>query len=137
SFSTLISLITHPRNTRLTSVDPETWATWRKKGYCSTSALLLVMVRIDLDVLLPFRRHVVFRKNRLHRAFVHAQAAVDAGVRINKKLGGIGKRSFILARVDAVDRANRHARRIFGGNARFRDHVRHIRKLLGVGALES
>ena len=44
------------------------------------------MFRVDLDELLPFRGNIIFRENRLHRTFIHAQTAVDAGVRIDKEL---------------------------------------------------
>jgi len=77
----------------------------------------------------PFRRYIVFRKNSLDRALIHTQATVNARIRINVQLFGTVKFTFILAGMNAIDRANSNAGRIFGPNAGFCNYMRHKRTL--------
>jgi hypothetical protein len=99
-------------------------------GYVRRGAIssAFVMIRVDLDVLLPFSGNIIFREYCFDRAFIHTQATVNAGVRINVKLRGLGKGSLILFGVDAVNRADCHARGIFGANTWLSDNMRHSAK---------
>jgi hypothetical protein len=49
---------------------------------------------------------------------------------VDEKHGGGFEIAFVLARVDAVDRADVNARRVFGADARFRDDVSQLMILL-------
>src|SRR2546423_6714205 len=73
---------------------------------------------IDLDVLLEIRGHVLFRKNRRHRALWLAGAAIDAFVWMDVEL--------VRALVDAIDRAHVDAGAVLGVLAGFGYDVRHL-----------
>ena len=78
--------------------------TYPGPGSWLNGALLLVMIRVDLDVLFPFRGDIVFRKNRFDRAFVDAQPAINAGVGIDVQHFVAVEFAFILAaQVNAID----------------------------------
>jgi hypothetical protein len=57
-------------------------------------------------------------KDRLHRAFIDAEIAVDAGVGIDEQLIYGGEVGFILGRVNAVHWADRNAGCVFRPDAR-------------------
>ena len=63
---------------------------------------------------------VVLAEDRRHRAHRHAGVAVDALVRLDVEHPG--------TLVDAVDRTLVHARLVLDVDARFRDHVGHVRQ---------
>jgi hypothetical protein len=90
-----------------------------------TKRLFLKMVGIDLNVLLPFSRNVVFRENGLHGAFVDAQAAVNAGVGVDVEHVGAAKFRLILAGMDAIDGAHRDAGGVFRTGAGLGNNVWH------------
>src|ERR1043165_1420449 len=89
----------------------------------------LVVVEVELDVLVPLRREVLLREDRLHRALIHAQAAVDARVRVDVQHLRRLELRLVLGRMDAVHRADIHAGNILGADAGFSDDVRHERSL--------
>jgi len=64
----------------------------------------------------------VFREDRLHGAHGLARPAVNALVRVDEELIG--------PLVDAVNRAHLNASLVLHVDARFSDHVRHLRGLL-------
>jgi hypothetical protein len=68
----------------------------------------LKVLGIELNIVLPRRRHIIFGENCLDRAFINTQATVNAGVRVDEQLRGGGKIGFILAWVDAIHGADRH-----------------------------
>src|SRR5581483_5232829 len=69
------------------------------------------------DIRLPLRRHVFLGKDRRDGAFRLARPAVDALVRMDVEL--------VLALVDAIHRADVHARAVLDVDARLGDYVRH------------
>jgi hypothetical protein len=72
------------------------------------------------DVLLPLVRRLLLRKDRLHRAGVDAEAAVDALLGMDVELLPV----LVLA-VDAIDRAHIHARDVLHPDAGLGDDVGH------------
>src|SRR5690606_27789070 len=90
-----------------------------------------VIVGVALDVAGPFLGDVVFGEDGLDGAFAHAQAAVDAGVRVDVEHLGRGEGGFVLGGMDAVNRAYAGAGRVLGSNARLGDDVRHGRTSFG------
>src|SRR5215208_651176 len=71
-------------------------------------------------------RHVLFGKNRRHRALGLAGAAVDALVGMDVEL--------VLALVDAVHGTDIHARAVLDPDACLDDHIRHCGQSSGVVA---
>src|SRR3569833_2158819 len=87
-------------------------------GYPFRSRLLLGgVVGVDLDVLLPLLRHFIFHEDGVDRALRLAQTAIDALVRVDIE--------HVFHLVDAVNRADSHARFIFDTDAGLGNHVRH------------
>ena len=66
---------------------------------------------------------------------VHAQAAVDAGVRIDVELIEGAELLFVLGGVDAVDGADLDAGGVLGSDAGFGDHVGHGVRAPGLRAM--
>ena len=64
---------------------------------------LLEVRGVLLDEIRPLRREIFLRKNCFHRAFVDAQAAVDAGVGIDKELVHRRKICFVLGGMNAIN----------------------------------
>ena len=87
--------------------------------------LLLVILRVDLDIILPFFRDIFFGEDRLHWADSRARAAIDARGGIDVKLGNTGKIALVLTRMDAIDRADLEAVAGFGIYARLCDNKWH------------
>ncbi len=75
---------------------------------------------VDLDERVPLVGQRVLGKDRLDRALGFARPAVDAFLRIDDEDP--------LEHVDAVDRADVHARQVFDVDARLGDDVRHARE---------
>ena len=71
-----------------------------------------VVLRVDLLVDLQRPGQVTGREDRVDRAGVRAGAAVDAGVRVDVEHLGAAEVRLVRRRVDAVDRADRHAGRV-------------------------
>ncbi|MFM1868147.1 MAG: hypothetical protein RL591_1555 [Planctomycetota bacterium] len=82
-------------------------------------------VSVDLDVLAPLGGHIVLREDRLHGAFVDAETAIDAGVRVDVQLLLNPVLPLLLGRMDAVDGANLDAGGVLGSDAGFGDDVCH------------
>ena len=81
--------------------------------------LFLKVVEIDLDVFLPVVWDGILGKNRTYWAGRLTSTAINTFVGINVVLR-IG-----VSGMDAVDRANVHAGRIFCVDAGFADHICH------------
>src|SRR5450759_1552566 len=96
------------------------------------SRLLLKMLRVDLDEPLPLLRHFVQHEDRLDRARRHARAAVDALVGMNVEQFCRRELALVLARVDAVHRADIHTRGVLGSDARLTNHVCHRLSLIHI-----
>src|SRR5436190_22763725 len=90
-----------------------------------TSTLLVVVLRVDVDVVLRRVRHFVHGEDRLDRAGRHAGTAVDALVGMDVELFDGGELGLVLPRVDAVDGTHVHAGAVLGADALFGDHVSH------------
>jgi hypothetical protein len=60
-----------------------------------------------LDEVLPLGGKIVLRKNSPHRAFIHAEIAVDARAGIDKEHLGRLESGFIFGRMNAIYGANR------------------------------
>src|ERR1700740_2352344 len=73
----------------------------------------------------PLLRQIFEGKNRGHRTKGNAGAAVDAfeGVDVQLRFGG--EFCLILARMNAIHRANVHARGVFSADAGLGDHISH------------
>src|SRR5438034_7009575 len=85
----------------------------------------LVILRVFLNKIRPPGRRFVERENGLDRARRHTGAAVDALVRMNIKHLGRGELGLVLPGVNAVHRADVHARGILRPDAWLADDVRH------------
>src|ERR1700730_2180961 len=89
-----------------------------------------VPVGVDRSVALPLFGKVFECKNGRHGADGHASATIDAFRRIDVQLLFSLMLGFILARVNAVHRADVHAGAVFGPDARLGNHVSHSRSPL-------
>src|SRR5437867_956241 len=68
--------------------------------------LVLVIDGVDLDEALPFLGQVLLGEDRLHRAFIDTEPAIDARLRINVEHLAFLEILFILRGMDAVHRAD-------------------------------
>lgn len=119
-----------PQPLSVAATSPDQNATFRQRknlrfALRSALSLLPVPLRIDLDVLVPFLGKVFFGVDGLHRALVHAQTAVDAGVGIDVEHLRVFELGFIFGGVDAIHRADFDTGGVLGADARFGDDVRH------------
>ena len=73
----------------------------------------------------PFFRQIFEREDGGHRADWNAGAAIDAFSRMDVELRFRLKIRFVLAGMDAVDRADIHASGVFCADARLGNHVGH------------
>ena len=89
------------------------------------SLLGLEEVRVNLDVLGPLRRKVFLRIDGMDRAFIDAQSAIDAGVRINEQLACFTEIALVLAGVDAIHWADLDTGGVLRSDAGFSDDVCH------------
>src|ERR1700730_9542901 len=96
------------------------------------SGFIGVPVRVDGREVLPFLGQVFQRENGGHGANRHASAAINALYGAYIKLGFALVGWFILARMDAIDRAHVHASGIFGANARLSYNVGHHDLLISI-----
>jgi hypothetical protein len=87
-------------------------------------------IGVNGSVALPLLRQVLESKNGSYWANRNACAAIDALHGINIKLWDAFKTRFIFARVNAIHRANVHARGILGAGAGFGDYVSHSKSPL-------
>ena len=83
------------------------------------------MLRVYSNKWRPFSGRFVEREDRLDRARRDARTTVDAFVRVNIKHVGAGEGVFVLARVDAVNRTDVHARGVLRSDAGFADDIGH------------
>src|SRR3990172_2702596 len=86
--------------------------------------LALVVLRVGLEVLLLIFGNFILRPDRRDRAFVHAQAAVDAGLGVDVQHLLLGEIRILLRRVDAINRTDSHAGRVLGSDAGVANYVR-------------
>jgi hypothetical protein len=91
----------------------------------SPSALVLEVVQVDLDVLVPLRRHVFLLEDGLDGALVDAEGAVDSGVGVDVELVDGAEVGLVLGGMDAVDGANGDAGGVLGSDAGLGDDVWH------------
>src|SRR4029077_5483074 len=91
---------------------------------------LRIPIGVDRRVALPLFRQVLEGENRGYWTDGDAGAAIDAFDGINIELLLCLMLGFVLARVDAVDRADVHAGRVFRADARLSNHVSHSRSPL-------
>jgi hypothetical protein len=89
------------------------------------SALIRIPVRVDGREISPLLRQIFQSENGSHRANRNARAAIDAFHWANVKLRLGFKFGFILARVNAVNRANVHASGVLGSYTGLSNYVRH------------
>lgn len=79
---------------------------------------LLVVRRVSLEEVVPFIGKIVLLEDRLHRALIHAQAAIDAVFGVDVQHLGAGKIGFIFRRMNAVRGAHGNACGVFDADAR-------------------
>jgi len=87
-------------------------------------------IRVNGSVALPLLRQILESKNSGHRANRNACATIDAFHGVDIKLRDAFEAGLILARVNAIYRANVHARGILGAGAGFGDYVSHSKSPL-------
>src|SRR6476469_9260551 len=105
-------------------------------GHRVRVAIAVDLVGLDQD-LLAGRRRVDTLVNRRHRARRHARAAVDALLRVDVEHRHRRELRLVLARMDAVDRADIDARGVFGADARIGDDEGHDDSFSPAGLLGS
>src|SRR5262245_26422870 len=93
--------------------------------------LFSIILRILPDIRRPFIRRLVQRKDRLYRTGWDTGSTVDAFVRMNVQHLGRFELYFVLARMNAIHRADVDTGRVFRPNARLADDVRHFLRSLG------
>ena len=81
------------------------------------------MIGVDFDVMLPLFGHVFVTEDGFDRASGLTRAAINAFVGVDIKLCGGLEFGFVLARVNAIHRANVHTRGVFGSDTRFSDDI--------------
>src|SRR5450432_694829 len=89
--------------------------------------LLCEKIRVDRCIALPLLRQIFQRENRGYRANRHARAAIDALRGIDEQLLHAFVFRLILARVDAIDRADVNASGVFSADAWLGNHICHSR----------
>ncbi len=77
---------------------------------------LFEVVSINLNVLVPFFGQIFFREDCLHGTFVYAQAAINAGIRIDIQHFRSTKLIAIAYGVNAVHGADLYAFSVFCSN---------------------
>src|SRR5262249_49345637 len=75
---------------------------------------------------LPLVGELVLGEDRIHRTGLDASIAVDALFGIDKELLHIGEAGLVFSRVNAIDRADLHAREVLQIDAWFGDHIGHV-----------
>jgi hypothetical protein len=83
------------------------------------------MVGVDLGMVFPLFRKIIQSEDCGHGADWDTSATIDALGGIDVELSFGCELVFVLARMNAVDRASIHTSGIFGSNTRFSDHIRH------------
>src|SRR5579863_4946153 len=97
----------------------------RRCTFSDSEPLFLVVLRVNLGEILPLFRQVIQGEDSGDGADRHARATVNALHRIDIELFQFREFLFVLARVDAVNRANVHAGSVFGIDTRLSDDIRH------------
>ena len=96
---------------------------WTRSIRWSTAVFEPVGVFAHID--LPLIGKILFGKNGLDWTLVHTQAAVNAGVRIDKELIRTAVSIVRRAGMDAVHRANINTSGVFGSYTGFSNNVCH------------
>src|ERR1035437_56219 len=96
-----------------------------ERGPGSSSLSVLVVDGVLLDVVLPLGRDLVLGGDRVDGARLDARVAIDALRRVYIELLGFLESRLLGRRMDAVHRADLHARAVLGGDTRLVDHVGH------------
>jgi hypothetical protein len=86
-------------------------------------SLLLKVIGVDLNIIPPLLRHIFIAVNRFNGTGGLTRAAIDAFIRIDIEMFERLEIPFILARVNAIYRANVDARGIFCADAWFTDNI--------------
>src|SRR3954469_8412122 len=103
--------------------------------YRNGDKLFFVIRCISLDEGDPFGRQIILGEDGGHGAFIDAHVAVDAGVGIDVEHFFFLEIRFILLGMNAIDRADHDAGRVFGTDAGLGDDVGHEGSLLLVNGL--
>ena len=107
-------------------------------GAARRLALVRVVVRVELDVLLPLVGQLVLGEAGVDRAGLDAGIAVDALFRVDVEHLDVVVVGLVGGRMDAVDRADLHARVVLGADAGLGDHVGHkVSYSLGSGVVQT
>src|ERR1044071_8951116 len=85
-----------------------------------------VPIGVDLGEVFPLLRQIVFGEDRLHGTGRLARATIDAFIRVNVEQFGSFKLRFILARMNAIDRANVYTCRVLRPYAGFCNNISHL-----------
>jgi hypothetical protein len=92
---------------------------------------LLIVGGVDFDELLLFFRKILIAPNRVDRTGRFASSTIDAFIGVDVKHFGSLICFFVFTGMDAINRANVNARRVFGCDTRRANYVnRHLRILL-------
>src|SRR5216684_2806677 len=102
--------------------NPEKPVVPNKTGLLS---LFCVPIGVDWREAIPLFGEIFERENGSHRADGNASATIDAFGRMDIQLRLGLERRFVLAGMDAVHRADVHARGVFCADARLGNHVSH------------
>src|SRR4029453_12850704 len=97
----------------------------RAHGRTIAIKLFLEELRVLGDKTLPLVWRLVQREDSFNGTGRHAGAAIDTLVGVDEQLLGRGEGGFVLARVDAVHRADVDARCVLRPDAGFADYVGH------------
>jgi hypothetical protein len=81
------------------------------------------VVGVNLNVILPLFRDVFVAKDSFDRTGRLTGAAINAFVRIDIEMLDDVEIRFVLARVNAIHRANVNTRRILGADTRLGDYI--------------
>src|SRR6267378_1211880 len=88
-------------------------------------SLFCVPIGVDWREAVPLFGKIFERENGGHGADGNASATIDAFGRVNIELRFGLERRFVFAGMDAVHRANVHARGVFCADARLGNHISH------------
>jgi hypothetical protein len=81
------------------------------------------VIGVDLYIIPPLLGHIFIAINRFHRAGGLTRAAIDALIRIDVEMVNGLEIRLILARMNAIYRANVNARGVFCADAWFTNNI--------------
>jgi hypothetical protein len=87
---------------------------------------LFVVIGIHFDEVFPLFGTIIFREDGLDRTSRLASSAIDALIGVDVEHLGCFEGLFILARMNAIYRANVDTGGVFGPNAGLRYHISHL-----------